>query len=151
MQSKDISKYMNLAIVEAKSAEEDGDLPIACVIVKNDKILSCCSNMVERRNDPTAHAEILAIQKAANKLNSKILKDCYCFVTLEPCAMCAKALVLSKISKLYFGAYDIKTGACGSVFNINENQYLNHKIETYGGIEEEQCSALLKNFFKSKR
>jgi tRNA(adenine34) deaminase len=151
MQSKDITKFMELAIEEAKIAEKEGDLPVACIIVKNSEILALESNRVERDKNPTHHAEILAISKASNILNSKYLDDCICFVTLEPCAMCAKALILSKISKLYFGAYDIKTGACGSVFNITQNTRLNHKIETYGGILEETSAKLLKDFFQKKR
>ena len=101
--------------------------------------------------DSTAHAEMIALTSAFEALNSKQLKDCSMYVTLEPCSMCAGALVLSRLENLYFGAYDNKTGACGSVLNITNNKHLNHKINVYGGILDAECSSLLKAFFNLKR
>lgn len=142
---------MKIVLEEAEKSERNGEIPVACLIEKNDEILSIGINQVERKKDPTAHAEMIAVQKACNILDTKVLSGCNVYVNLEPCGMCATALVYSKISKLYFGAFDNKTGACGSVFNITNNKLLNHQIETYGGILEEKCSQLLKEFFKGKR
>ncbi|MDC1068008.1 tRNA adenosine(34) deaminase TadA [Candidatus Kapabacteria bacterium] len=142
---------MKLALEQASIAANNNEVPVGCVITSKKKIIAKAYNQIEKRKDPTAHAEILAIREASNKLNSKFLLDCEAFVTLEPCSMCSGGLVLSKIGRVYFGAYDTKTGAAGSKFQILNSRNLNHKIEVYGGILELECSELLKKFFNAKR
>ncbi|MCM8801250.1 MAG: tRNA adenosine(34) deaminase TadA [Candidatus Omnitrophica bacterium] len=143
--------YMSEAIKEARKALEEDEVPIGCVIVYKGRIVSRGYNQVERLHDPTAHAEMLAITSATLYLNSKWLNECSMYVTIEPCSMCAGALVLARVKDLCFGARDPKAGACGSVLNIVNNKNLNHRIKVKGGILEEQCSDLLKEFFKKKR
>ncbi|MEK6715668.1 MAG: tRNA adenosine(34) deaminase TadA [Candidatus Omnitrophota bacterium] len=143
--------YMSEALKEAKCASEENEVPVGCVIVHGHKIISRAHNQVERLKDPTAHAEMLAITSAANFLCSKWLNDCFIYVTIEPCSMCAGALVLARIKNLYFGAIDPKAGACGSVINIAHHNKLNHRIKVKSGILEDKCRALLKEFFKKKR
>lgn len=143
--------WMNYALKEALIAYQDGEVPVGCVIIHKNKIIAKARNLVETLKDPTAHSEILAITSAANCLEKKNLEECSMYVTLEPCPMCAGAIVLAKISHLYFGCYDEKAGACGSVMNITESHKLNHRVKTYGGIMDSECSELLKDFFKNKR
>lgn len=143
--------YMSFAFREAEKAYEEGETPIGCVIVFENKIIAKSHNQIETLKDPTAHAEILAITSASAFLDSKVLKGCSMYVTLEPCAMCAGAIVLSKLDKLFFGAFDPKAGACGSVINITNNKSLNHKVNVFGGILDAQCGEILKSFFKGKR
>lgn len=138
------------ALQEAESALSEDEIPIGAIIVYKDKIIAKAHNQVERLNDPTAHAEIIAITQAASFLKSKWLKDCTLYVTIEPCSMCAGALVLSRITNVVFGASDPKTGAFGSKLDINTMQ-LNHKIKVKKGILAKECSQLLKDFFKTKR
>lgn len=135
------------AIKEAKKCISD--VPIGCVIKYNDKIIASAHNMREKNNDVTAHAELIAIQQAQKVLNSSRLKDCEMFVTLEPCPMCAWAIILSGIKTLYFGSYNTQYGAMGTVLNLPE--LANSKIKVYGGIEEEKCNTILKDFFKGIR
>ena len=142
---------MTLAINEAEQAIDKGEVPIGCVIVNDGKVIAKSHNLVETLNDATAHAEMMAITSASENLGSKVLKGCSMYVTLEPCAMCAGAIVLSKISNLYFGAYDPKAGACGSILNIVENPQNNNTISVYGGILDYISLDLLKNFFADKR
>ena len=118
--------------------------------VKEGKIISRAHNIKEEKNDTTKHAEIIAIQKASKKLNSWRLDDCDIYVTLEPCPMCAGAIINAHIPKVYFGAYDFKNGSCGSITNLFEMPY-NFKPVCYGGLMQEECSALLKDFFKKLR
>ena len=143
--------YMSEALKEAKKASEENEVPVGCVIVHGHKIIARAHNQVERLKDPTAHAEMLAITSAANFLGSKWLNDSSIYVTIEPCSMCAGALVLARIKNLYFGAIDLKAGACGSVINIAHHNKLNHRIKVKSGILEDKCGALLKEFFKKKR
>ncbi|MEP7147246.1 MAG: tRNA adenosine(34) deaminase TadA [bacterium] len=143
--------YMNYAYKEAEKAFDKEEIPIGCVIVFQNSIIAKAHNQVETLKDPTAHAEIIAITAAANYLQSKQLVGCSIFVTLEPCVMCAGAIVLSKIENLYFGAYDVRSGACGSVFNITVNQSLNHKCNVLGGVMDEKCGEILRSFFDLKR
>ena len=143
--------YMIEAIKEAQKAFEEDDVPVGAVVVYEGRIIARGCNQVERLKDPTAHAEMLALTSAANYLGSKWLLDASIYVTIEPCSMCAGALVLSRVKNLYFGAKDPKTGACGSVINIVNNKKLNHHIEVKAGILEEECGFLLKEFFKIKR
>lgn len=136
---------------EARKAAAQDEVPVGAVIVHKDKIIARGHNQVERLKDPTAHAEMIAITSAANYLRTKWLKDTSLYVTIEPCSMCAGALVLARVKNLYFGASDPKTGACGSVVNIVNHKKLNHRIKVVKGILEAECGTLLKNFFKNKR
>jgi tRNA(adenine34) deaminase len=142
--------YMNKALQEAYSAFQEDEVPIGAIIVYRDKIIAKAHNQVERLCDPTAHAEIIAITQATTYLKSKWLKGCTLYVTVEPCSMCAGALILSRIDKIIFGVVDPKTGAFGSKINLN-NSGLNHKINIKKGILEQECSQILKEFFKKKR
>jgi len=142
---------MKEALKEAQRAFEEDEVPVGAVIVYKDKIIGRGHNQVERLKDPTAHAEILALTSATNFLKTKWLNGASLYVTIEPCSMCAGALVLSRVKNLYFGAKDPKTGACGSVVNIINNKKLNHRINVKKGTLEKDCSSLLKNFFREKR
>jgi len=143
--------YMQEALKEAQKAFQEEEVPVGSVIVHQGKIIARGHNQVERLKDPTAHAEIIAITSAANYLGTKWLNEASLYVTIEPCSMCAGALVLARIKKLYFGASDPKTGACGSIINIVNHKKLNHRIKVAGGILQEECSSILKDFFKKKR
>jgi tRNA(adenine34) deaminase len=143
--------YMSEAIKEAQKALEEDEVPVGAVIVYKGKIVARGYNQIERLKDPTAHAEILALTSAANYFNAKWLNGASMYVTIEPCSMCAGALVLARLKNLYFGANDPKTGACGSVINIVNHKKLNHRIRVKKGILEKECSSLLKEFFKKKR
>ena len=144
-------KFMKEALKEAKKAYDKLEVPVGCVIVKNNKIIARAHNLKETKKDTTKHAEILAIQKASKKIDSWRLIDCEMYVTLEPCSMCAGALIHSRIKKLYFGAKDTKTGAVGSVFNLLEEYPCNHQVEVEQGVLEKDCEKLLKDFFKTLR
>jgi len=145
------SGRMKLALKEAEKAYDSGEVPVGCIIVFEKKIIAKAFNQIETLNDPTAHAEMIALTSAFSFLESKVLKGCSMYVTLEPCSMCAGAIVLSKLENLYFGAFDNKSGACGSVLNILNNPSLNHKVNVYGGVLDMECGSLLKAFFESKR
>ena len=127
------------------------EVPVGAVVVQKGKIIGRGHNQVECLRDPTAHAEMLAITSAANYSGTKWLNGASLYVTIEPCSMCAGALVLSRIKEIYFGAKDPKTGACGSVINIANHKKLNHRIKIKSGILAEECGFLLKEFFKKKR
>ena len=144
-------KFMKAALKEAKKAYDKLEVPVGAVIVKDRKIIARAHNLKETKNDTTKHAEILAIQKASKKLNSWRLIDCEMYVTLEPCSMCAGALINSRIKKVYMGASDQKTGAVGSVFNLLEDYTFNHKVEYEKGVMQEECENILKEFFKKLR
>ena len=139
------------AITKARLAGQSGEVPIGAVIVKDGKIIATAHNLVETMNDPTAHAEIVAIRAAATVLKTPRLIDCDLYVTLEPCAMCAQAISLARIRRLYFGAYDIKGGGVENGARIFSHKTCNHKPEIYGGISEKECADLLSDFFKAKR
>lgn len=143
--------YMNYAYKEAERAFEKEEIPVGCIIVFQNTIIAKAHNQVESLKDPTAHAEIIAITAAAEYLQSKQLAGCDMYVTLEPCSMCAGAIVLSKIENLFFGAYDLKSGACGSILNITNNKYLNHKCSVLGGVWDEKCKEILRSFFDVRR
>lgn len=140
-------KFMNLALEIAKKS--DIDLPIGVVIVKNGEIVATAHNLKEKESNSTLHAELVAINEAHKKLNSKILDGCEIYVTLEPCPMCMWAIINARIEKLYFGAYDFKYGAGGSVLDLKK--IANSKIEIKGGILEEECESLIKSYFKGLR
>jgi len=142
---------MSEALKEAKKAIEADEVPVGAVVVFQGKIISRAHNQVEMLKDPTAHAEMIALTSAAGYLASKWLPGASLYVTIEPCSMCAGALVLSRVKNIYYGAADSKAGACGSVMDIANHRKLNHRIKVTGGILEEECAALLKEFFKKKR
>ena len=144
-------RFMRLALAQADIAENNGDVPIGRIITHQNSIIAKSYNQREQLQDPTAHAEIIALTQAAAAIGSWRLHGCTIFVTLEPCSMCAGALVLARIDKLVFGCNDPKTGACGSLYNIVQDQRLNHRINITSGILQEQCSHQLKSFFSKKR
>ena len=142
---------MREAIKQAMIAAENDEVPVGAVITHQNKIIAKAHNQVELLKDPTAHAEMIAITQAANSLSSKWLHDCCLYVTLEPCSMCAGAMVLARLSRICFGAGDPKAGACGSVSNIVESDKLNHRITVDRGMEMEFCGEILTSFFKKQR
>ena len=142
---------MQEALDQAQEAAEAGEVPVGAVIVRDGQIIAKAHNMTEQMKDPTAHAEILAIRQAAKALGGWRLTGCQMFVTTEPCSMCAGAIVWARIEKLYIGTMDPKAGACGSVFNIPQEEKLNHRVEIENGLMEEECSQLMKTFFKKIR
>ena len=143
--------FMNEALKEARRAFEEDEVHVGAVIVHENKIIARAHNQIERLKDPSAHAEMLASTSAANYLDSKWLNGVSLYVTIEPCSMCAGAMVLARIKQLCFGAKDPKTGACGSVINIINNRKLNHRVKVKGGILAKECGSLLSEFFKKKR
>ncbi len=145
------NKFMKEAIKEAKKAADKLEVPVGCVIVKDGKVIARAHNQKETKTDTTKHAEIIAIQKASKKLESWRLLDCEMYVTLEPCSMCAGAMIQSRIKKVYIGAMDEKTGACGSVLNLLQDYPFNHKVEIEMGMEKEVCEKILKDFFRQLR
>lgn len=149
MQEKE--KFMKEAIKEAKKAAEKLEVPVGCVIVKDGKIIARAHNLKETKTDTTKHAEILAIQKASKKLKAWRLLDCEMYVTLEPCPMCAGAIIQARLKKIYIGAMDEKTGACGSVLNLLEDYAFNHMVEVEAEVQKENCEKVLKDFFKELR
>ena len=144
-------KYMKEALKEAKKAYDKLEIPVGAVIVKDGKIIARAHNVKEQKKDTTKHAEIIAIQKASKKLNSWRLNDCEMYVTLEPCSMCAGALIQSRIKKVYIGTMDEKTGACGSVLNLLEDYKFNHMVDIEKEICKEECEKILKDFFRELR
>jgi tRNA(adenine34) deaminase len=151
MPESEDEKWMRQALAEAKMALKKGEVPVGAVVVHEDKIIGRGYNQVEGLNDPTAHAEIIAIGAAATYLNSWRLSGASLYVTLEPCAMCAGALVLSRIDRLVFGAKDPKAGACGSLFNIVQDPRLNHMVQVSPGVLERESGQLMQAFFEKLR
>ncbi len=147
----DNEKFMKEALKEANKALLKDEVPIGAVIVKDGIIIARAHNQRETKKISTAHSEILAIEKACKKLDNWRIQNASIYVTLEPCPMCAGAILNSRINKLYFGAFDKKSGAIVSNLNMLDNEYLNHKTSYEGGILEEECSKIIKDFFKSKR
>lgn len=145
------NQFFQTAINQAKLASHSGEVPVGAVIIKDGKIIASAHNLVETNQDPTAHAEIVAIRAASKLLASPRLTDCDLYVTLEPCAMCAQAISLARIRRLYFGAYDPKGGAVDNGARVYSHNSCNHTPEIYGGISEKECGALLTEFFKKKR
>jgi tRNA(adenine34) deaminase len=144
-------RWMESALREAEQAKKRKEVPVGAVIVHGGKIIGRGYNQIELLQDPTAHAEMIAITAAAAGLGSRRFDGCTLYVTLEPCAMCAGAIVLARIPRLVFGASDPKAGACGTLFNIVQDARLNHRVELAGGISGDQCGALLSEFFASMR
>ena len=144
-------KFMNEAIFEAKKALEFNEVPIGAIIVKNGIIIGRGHNSRESEELSIAHAEINAIKQASVTLGSWRLTDCDMYVTIEPCPMCTGAIYQSRIKRIFFGAKDLKAGACGSIFNLFDYNGLNHYTEVYSGLLEHECKELISNFFKNKR
>jgi tRNA(adenine34) deaminase len=147
----DDERHMGVAIESAKVAEENGDVPIGAVIVRDGQIIGRAYNQREQLQDPTAHAEIIALTQAAAALENWHLNGCTMYVTLEPCPMCAGALVLSRMDRLVYGCDDPKAGACGTLYNIVTDGRLNHRLQVTAGVLEEECKAQLQDFFKKRR
>jgi tRNA(adenine34) deaminase len=143
--------FMRKALREAAQAESSEDVPVGAIIVHRNKVIARAHNQVELLNDPTAHAEMLVITEAASFLKVKWLAECSLYVTIEPCSMCAGALVLSRIPRVVFGASDPKAGAGGSLLNILHYPKLNHRIKVTRGVLAEECASLLRDFFRRRR
>lgn len=143
--------FMQAALAEAHKAYRKGEAPIGAVIVKDGRIISRAHNLRERRQNALNHAEILAIGKACRKLKSWRLDGCDLYVTLEPCSMCSGAIIQARIARLYFGASDLKAGCVGSLTNLLETPCLTHKVEYHSGLLREECSEILKGFFRDLR
>ncbi len=148
---KDDQRYMKMAIEQAGIAEENGDVPIGAVIVYKSQIIGKAYNQREQLKDPTAHAEIIALTQAAAFMESWRLNGCTIYVTLEPCPMCAGALVLSRMDRLVYGCDDPKTGACKTLYNIVQDERLNHRLEVTSGVLANECGKLLRDFFQHRR
>ncbi|MGA2914726.1 MAG: tRNA adenosine(34) deaminase TadA [Sedimentisphaerales bacterium] len=148
---KQDQQFMKAALTQADIALEGGDVPIGAVIVYQNKIIAKGANQRHQLNDPTAHAEIIAITAAAESIGNWRLHGCTIYVTLEPCCMCAGALVLARIDRLVYGCDDPKAGAVKSLYNIVQDSRLNHRLEVTSGVLADECSAMLTDFFKKKR
>ena len=144
-------RFMREAIKEAKKAELIDEVPIGCVIVKDDRVIARGHNVRETKKTPLGHAEIIAIDKASKKLGAWRLQDCEIYITLEPCIMCAGAIIQSRIRRVYYGAKDPKGGAIESSIKVLEAKNINHHPEIVGGVLQEECTEIIKNYFKSKR
>lgn len=143
--------YMGLAFEEAKKAYTEGEVPVGAVVVKDMKVIATAHNLTKKNNDPTAHAEIVAIRRACEILGTERLTGCDLYVTLEPCSMCTGAIINARIRGLYIGAMDKNAGCCGSVLDLVSKQYFNHKVDVFYGIMEDECSKILVDFFKERR
>jgi tRNA(adenine34) deaminase len=139
--------WMEFALKEAQRALGEDEVPVGAVIVWENQVIGRGHNQIERLQDPTAHAEMIAITAAATHLKSRRLENCTLYVTLEPCPMCAGAIVLARLPTLVFGAYDPKAGACGTLYNIVQDGKSNHRVETIPGVLGEECSEVLRQFF----
>jgi len=142
---------MQCALAEARAAEEAGEVPVGAVIIKNSELIAAGQNRNLRDHDPSAHAEIVALRAAGKSLKNYRLEGCEMYVIIEPCAMCAGALVHARLARLVYGAKDPKAGGVESVMNVLNHPRLNHKMEVVGGILEEKCSQLLRDFFRARR
>jgi len=147
----DNERYMQYALREAERALDVGEVPVGCVIVHDGAVIGKAHNQRETLQDPTAHAEILAITQAAAHYKSWRLEDARLYVTLEPCPMCAGAIILARVAEVYFGAYDPKAGACGSLLNLLEDARFNHQPAVHPGFLVDECGALLSSFFQGIR
>jgi tRNA(adenine34) deaminase len=144
-------RWMEHALREAELAYKRKEVPIGAIVVRENRIIGRGYNQIEALQDPTAHAEMIAITAAANQLGSRRLEKCTLYVTLEPCPMCAGAIVLARLPRLVYGGEDPKAGACGTLFDIVRDERLNHRVEVVGGVMSERCSAILKDFFTKVR
>ncbi|SFV87409.1 tRNA-specific adenosine-34 deaminase [hydrothermal vent metagenome] len=144
-------KWMTLAFRQAKLAEEIDEVPVGAVLVQNEQLITQAHNQPISNNDPTAHAEIQLLRQAGKKLNNYRLPNTVLYVTLEPCTMCLGAMIHARVSRVVFGAYDVKTGVCGSCQDLSNSACFNHTIEVEGGILAGECKDLLQQFFKRRR
>ena len=142
---------MSAALEEARRATSAGEVPVGAAVFRDGAVVARAHNQTVARRDPTAHAELLAVQGALASLHTDRLTDCTLYVTLEPCAQCAGAIVLAKVGRLVFGAYDDKAGMCGSVGDVVRHPRLNHRVEVVGGVEADACGSLLGQFFRERR
>jgi len=142
---------MEAALEEARTAASSGEVPVGAVVFRDGAVVAQAGNQTVARGDPTAHAELLAVQGALALLHTDRLTDCTLYVTLEPCAQCAGAIVLAKVGRVVFGAYDPKAGMAGSVGDVLRHPALNHRVEVVGGVDGEECGQLLADFFRAKR
>ncbi|MAB90427.1 MAG: tRNA adenosine(34) deaminase TadA [Planctomycetes bacterium] len=147
----DDERFMRQAMREAVEAADAGEVPVGAVVVHQGRVIGRGHNQREMLNDPTAHAEMIAITAAAAHLESWRLEDCTLYVTPEPCAMCAGAIVLARLPRLVYGAGDPKAGACGSILNVVEEPRLNHRVKPDAGLLEAECSEILRTFFRDRR
>jgi tRNA(adenine34) deaminase len=145
------SNFMRAAIAEAEKARDSGEIPVGAVLTLSGDIIGQGFNRTVQDCDPSAHAEVVAIRQAAKRSENYRLNGATIYVTLEPCAMCVGAMILARVQRLVFGAYDPKAGAVGSVLDLSESKELNHRVEVNGGLLEEECASILKAFFKTKR
>ena len=144
-------RWMKVALKEAERAFEEKEVPVGAVVTYGGQIVGRGHNMVEQLNDPTAHAEMIAITAACETIGSKFLKDCSLYVTLEPCPMCAGAIVWARLQRLVFGAFDEKAGSASTLFNIPQDRRLNHYVDIVSGVEADRATGLLHDFFRQKR
>jgi tRNA(adenine34) deaminase len=144
-------RWMEFALREAEQAYKHKEVPIGAVVVREGRIIGRGYNQIETLRDPTAHAEMIAITAAANQLENQRLERCTLYVTLEPCSMCAGAIVLARIPRLVYGTTDPKAGACGTLYNIVQDGRLNHSVELVSGVLEQKCGAILREFFSRVR
>ncbi|NBB73494.1 MAG: tRNA-specific adenosine deaminase [Bacteroidetes bacterium] len=144
-------RWMQKALREAERAFEQDEVPVGAVVVHNGSVVGRGHNMVETLDDPTAHAEMLAVTAACDTLGRKHLTDCTLYVTLEPCPMCAGALVHARLDRLVFGAFDEKAGATSTLYNIVQDERLNHRVDVVSGLEADRAAGLLQDFFRQKR
>lgn len=144
-------QFMRQALAEAASAADRGEVPVGAVVALGDRIIASAGNRVLEENDPTAHAEILALREAAQSFGSERIQGGRLYVTLEPCPMCAGAIVLARLRSLYFGAHDAKAGATGTLYAITDDRRLNHRVETLGGMLDDESRLLLQTFFRDRR
>ena len=148
---KDDYYFMDRALKQAQLAYKKGEVPVGAVVVKDGEIISRGYNLRESTNDPTAHAELIAMKKASKRLDSWRLTGCTLYVTLEPCPMCSGVIVNSRIDRVVFGAYDQKAGCCTTLYHLCNDERFNHRAEILGGVNEEKCAKILSDFFKEKR
>ncbi len=144
-------RWMKLALREAEKALDAGEVPIGAVVVRGNEVVGRGHNLVETLNDPTAHAELIAITAACETLETKYLQGCTLYVTLEPCPMCAGAMVWARLDRLVFGAFDEKAGSASTLYDIPRDRRLNHQMEVISGVEDEQAAAILRGFFARRR
>jgi tRNA(adenine34) deaminase len=144
-------RWMKKALREAERAFDQQEVPVGALVVRNGSIVGRGHNMVETLSDPSAHAEMIALTAACDTLGTRHLTDCTMYVTLEPCPMCAGALVQARLKRLVFGAFDEKAGACSTLYNIVQDERLNHQIDVVSGLESEQSAGLLRDFFRQRR
>ena len=152
MEDKEKNKFMKLALKEAEKAVAEDEVPVGAVIVKDGRVIAKAYNRKEKKNCSNYHAEIVAIEKACKKIGDWRLNECDIFVTLEPCAMCAGALINARIGNIYFGAYDQKAGCCATLYNLPKDERFNHRPALVeGGVLQEECAQILSEYFKTKR